>query len=431
MRVDKRSFLKWMAVGLGAGSNTKSLFAQRDTAQFNWARNVRYGTDRLLEAESVEQLQEFVKKQEGVKSLGSRHCFSRIADSVHQLVSMRSMNRVLEIDESEKTVTVEAGIKYGELGPELERKGFTVHNLASLPQITVAGAIATATHGSGTNNGNLATAVSEIEFVTADGELRTFSPTKTPQQFPGVVVHLGALGILTKVKLDIQPTFQVSEYSYRDLSMPRLYEHLSDIMNAAYSVSVFTKWDGASIRLKVREDSGFEAKLKMFGASLVENDKRNEPGPAWERLPHFRMDSLTDRGNELQTEYFVALEDAVDALKAVASLGDRIRPLLYASELRTIAADDLWLSTAYGRRSLAIHFTWKPDKEGVGNLLPDIEQKLAPFNARPHWGKLFAMDSKTVASRYDRLADFKTLASRLDPTGKFQNAFLRDRVFAR
>ena len=429
MKVDKRSFLKWMAVGLGAGSNVKTLFGQQDTAQFNWARNVRYGTDHLLEAESVEQLQEFVKKQPGVKTLGSRHCFSRIADSVHQLVSTRSMNRVLEFDETAKTVTVEAGIKYGELGPELERKGYTIHNLASLPQITVAGAIATATHGSGTKNGNLATAVSEIEFITADGELRTFSRTKNPKEFPAVVVHLGALGIVTKLKLDVQPTFQVREYSYRDLSMPQLYDHLGEIMNAAYSVSVFTKWDGASIRLKVREDSGFQAKSQMFGANLVENDKRNEPGPAWERLPHFRMDSLTDRGNELQTEYFVALDDAVDAIKAMATLGNRIRPLLYASELRTVAADDLWMSTAYRRPSLAIHFTWKPDSDGVGSLLPDIESKLAPFKARPHWGKLFAMDSETLASRYERLADFKKLASRLDPNGKFHNGFLRERIF--
>ena len=214
MRIDRRAFLKCVPVGLGAVSKAKTLFAQQDAAQFNWAGNVRYGTNRWLNIESVDQLQEFVKKQNSLKALGSRHCFSRIADNAHQLISLRSMNRMLDIDETEKTVSVEAGITYSKLGPELDRQGYALHNLASLPDISVAGAIATATHGSGSKNGNLASAVAEIELVTADGELRTLSRQKDADEFLGAVVHLGALGIVTRVKLDIQPTFRVNEYTY-------------------------------------------------------------------------------------------------------------------------------------------------------------------------------------------------------------------------
>ena len=434
MRIDRRAFLKCVPVGLGAVSKAKTLFAQQDAAQFNWAGNVRYGTNRWLNIESVDQLQEFVKKQNSLKALGSRHCFSRIADNAHQLISLRSMNRMLDIDETEKTVSVEAGITYSKLGPELDRQGYALHNLASLPDISVAGAIATATHGSGSKNGNLASAVAEIELVTADGELRTLSRQKDADEFLGAVVHLGALGIVTRVKLDIQPTFRVNEYTYHGLKKNILYEKFSQIMNSAYSVSLFTyrnkdgfaNWPWATIRLKVQEEAGFEAKPELFGARL--DARRNTTGSWWERLPHFAIGDVAAKGNELQTEYFVAMEHAVDAIKAVATLADRIQPLLHASELRTVAADKLWMSTCYEQQSLAIHFTWKPDQEGVANLLPEIEKRLAPFEARPHWGKLFFMGSKTLESRYDRLADFRRLVSRYDPEAKFGNAFLRNKL---
>lgn len=434
MRIDRRAFLKCVPVGLGAVSKAKTLFAQQDAAQFNWAGNVRYGTNRLLNIESVDQLQEFVKKQNSLKALGSRHCFSRIADNAHQLISFRSMNRMLDIDETEKTVSVEAGITYSKLGPELDRQGYALHNLASLPDISVAGAIATATHGSGSKNGNLASAVAEIELVTADGELRTLSRQKDADEFLGAVVHLGALGIVTRVKLDIQPTFRVNEYTYHGLKKNILYEKFSQIMNSAYSVSLFTyrnkdgfaNWPWATVRLKVQEEAGFEAKPELFGARL--DARRNTTGSWWERLPHFAIGDVAAKGNELQTEYFVAMEHAVDAIKAVATLADRIQPLLHASELRTVAADKLWMSTCYEQQSLAIHFTWKPDQEGVANLLPEIEKRLAPFEARPHWGKLFFMGSKTLESRYDRLADFRRLVSRYDPEAKFGNAFLRNKL---
>ena len=434
MRIDRRAFLKCVPVGLGAVSKAKTLFAQQDAAQFNWAGNVRYGTNRWLNIESVDQLQEFVKKQNSLKALGSRHCFSRIADNAHQLISFRSMNRMLDIDETEKTVSVEAGITYSKLGPELDRQGYALHNLASLPDISVAGAIATATHGSGSKNGNLASAVAEIELVTADGELRTLSRQKDADEFLGAVVHLGALGIVTRVKLDIQPAFRINEYTYQGLKKNILYEKFSQIMNSAYSVSLFTyrnkdgfaNWPWATVRLKVQEEAGFEAKPELFGARL--DARRNTTGSWWERLPHFAIGDVAAKGNELQTEYFVAMEHAVDAIKAVATLADRIQPLLHASELRTVAADKLWMSTCYEQLSLAIHFTWKPDQEGVANLLPEIEKRLAPFEARPHWGKLFFMGSKTLESRYDRLADFRRLVSRYDPEAKFGNAFLRNKL---
>lgn len=243
MNINKRAFLKRLAAVFGGGYASR-LFGQvpvdanAGPGLFNWAGNLRYGTDQRFKAESARQVQQFVKQQRALKALGSRHCFNGIADSVHQLISLRQMKRVLDLDTEKKTVTAEGGISYGQLCPWLDQQGFALHNLASLPHITVAGACATATHGSGTNNGNLATAVSAIDIVSADGEVRSLSREKDGETFSAAVVHLGALGIVTKVTLDVQPTFKVREYTYKDMPFSQVYDNFEAIMATGYSVSL-------------------------------------------------------------------------------------------------------------------------------------------------------------------------------------------------
>ncbi len=153
-------------------------------------------------------------------------------------------------------------------------------------------------------------------------------------------------------------------------------------------------------------------------------DQGGVPGPWHERLPHFRLDFTPSSGDELQSEYFVPREAAAAAVMAISSIADVIAPALQICELRTIAADDLWLSPAYGRDSFAIHFTWISDMAAVLPALTAIEKQLAPFDARPHWGKVFTMSPDVVRTRYTRLPDFGELTARFDPTGKFRNAFV-------
>lgn len=446
--MNKRMFLKLSAAILGGSPTARLLGGDGDEPQgaggfANWAGNYRYATQDLRRLDSVEQVRAFVREHDALKVLGTRHCFNGIADSRHALVSLRSMDRVVALDPRARTVTIEAGMSYGQLCPLLHAKGFALHNLASLPHISVAGAIATATHGSGVENGNLATAVAALEFVTADGGVRTLSRARDGDAFRGAVVHLGALGVVTRITLDVQPTFAMRQDVYVDLPMSQLAEHFEDIMAGGYSVSLFTDWQARRINevwVKRIVDRGGAADLgpEFFGARRAtrnlhpiaelsaENctEQLGVPGPWFERLPHFRMGFTPSSGKELQSEYFVPRRNAVEAILAVERLRDRVGPHLQISELRTVAADDLWMSPCYERPSLAIHFTWKPAWESVRELLPTIERELSPFGVRPHWGKLFTIDPARLRPRYERLDNFKDLVREHDPRGKFRNEFL-------
>jgi alditol oxidase len=382
-----------------------------------------------------------VRKSNKIKAVGARHSFNNIADSSHEQISLKNFKE-MELNPGARTVRVGAGVTYGELAPYLDRQAYALHNMASLPHISVVGACATATHGSGNFNGNLSTAVSAMEIVTADGEVLALSRKLDGERFRGAVVGLGALGVVTNLTLDVQPKFDVAQMVYQDMAFSELEGHLEEIFSAGYSVSVFTEWRDRRVTqvwIK-RRDGEYAFDPEFFGAMpATENlhplagypaesctEQRAIPGPWHNRLPHFRVDFTPSGGEELQSEYFVQRERAYEAILAVNSLSDRIAPLLFVSELRTVAADDLWMSPCYRRASLAIHFTWKPDWAAVKEVLPMIERQLAPFEARPHWGKLFTM---APARLYERLPDFRNLVELYDPAGKFRNDYLSANLF--
>ena len=447
--MDKRTFIRFFTAIFASPLLRPLLALAAKDKLKNWAGNLEYGTDRLYSAKSIDQVRSYVKQQSKLKVLGSRHCFNNIADSTDNLLSLKSMDGLVDLDASARSVTVDAGMTYGQLCPLLHGKGFALHNLASLPHISIAGACSTATHGSGETNGNLATAVSAIEMVTATGDIVTLSRKKDGEAFRGAVVGLGALGVITKVTLDIQPTFTMRQYVYEDLPLAAARDHFDAIEASGYSVSLFSDWQKQRINevwIKVRDDAGkaFAASPEFFGARRAtknmhpiaelsaENctEQMGVPGPWFERLPHFRMGFTPSAGKELQSEYFVPRKHAVEAILAVERLRDEVSPHLLISEIRAIAADDLWMSPCYQQPSVTIHFTWKQDWPAVRSLLPVIEKELAPFEARPHWGKLFTMSPQVLRSRYTKLPDFIALSNKYDPRGKFRNAFLATNLFA-
>lgn len=412
----------------------------------NWAGNYEYKAAVLTAPSSIGELQEVVAAASQIKALGSRHSFNDVADTAAEQVSLAELPRRLDINHRARTVTVSAGARYGEFVEQLHDAGWAIHNLASLPHISVAGAIATGTHGSGDRLGNLSSVVTGLEFVTAAGELRHLS--RGDDDFDGMVVSLGALGIMTAVTLEIEPTFEVRQDVFENLGWAQLHEHFDEITSSAYSVSIFTRWgdSGATtVWLKSRMDGDTAAAERpaLFGAKkqtvelhpLPDNPSVNTteqggvPGPWWNRLAHFKLGFTPSNGDELQTEYLVSREHALEAIEAIRALAPSITPHLLVTEIRTMVADSLWLSPAYGRDSVAIHFTWKQVDEVYG-LLPSIDAALAPFDARPHWGKVFETDASRLGILYPRLGDFRELAARLDPSGKFQNAYLDRTVFA-
>jgi alditol oxidase len=446
--MDKRQFLKTSGAFITGSILSRLAPGEQPAApRTNWAGNYQYSTNELHVAETVGEVRQVVKSCQKLKALGARHSFNGIADSTENQISLKHLDG-MAIDEKARTVTVGAGVTYGQLSPYLDKNGYALHNLASLPHVSVAGACATATHGSGVKNGNLSTAVSGMELVTANGDVVSLTRERNGDQFPGTVVALGGLGVATKVTLDLLPTFSMSQVVYENLSMDVLADHLLEIFSSGYSVSLFTDWQNhrvTQVWIKSRLDRGtpIESKPEFFGAKLAtrnlhplaghsaENctEQMGVPGPWYERMPHFRMNFTPSSGAELQSEYFVPLDKGYEAILAVEKLRDQVTPHLFITELRTIAADDLWMSPCYKRPSMTVHFTWKPEWPAVKEVLPLIEEQLAPFDAKPHWAKLFTMAPRRLQPLYEKLPDYQALLKQYDPQGKFRNAFLNTNIF--
>lgn len=403
----------------------------------NWAGNVTFGTDDLLRPRSIGQLKAIVARTPRLRALGAGHSFSPVADSA-ALVTLEGLPAGIEIDSARATARVSGGVRYAGLARTLEASGFALANLASLPHISVAGAVATGTHGSGSRNGALATSVAGIEMVTADGDLVTIGR----DGISGSVVALGALGVVTGLVLSLVPSFTVRQWVYDDLPRAEFDASYAEIFDSAYSVSVFTTWRDTGnldqVWVKHRADDGWTAPERWHGARLADGPRHPVPGmppenttrqagaegPWNARLPHFRAEFTPSAGDELQTEYLVPRDQAVAAIAALDGLAARIAPMLLTCEFRTVAADGLWLSPCYGRDTAALHFTWRKDPAAVAALLPQIEDRLAPFDPRPHWGKLFTLPATRIRAGYPRFGEFARLMARYDPWGKFRNPFI-------
>ena len=411
----------------------------------NWASNVVFSAARVHRPGSLDEVRRLVAGSRRLKVLGTGHSFSRVADTTGDLVSVAGLPERCELDPEAGTVTVSAGSTYGTVARRLQQAGFALGNLGSLPHISVAGACSTGTHGSGNGNPVLAAAVRALELVTADGDLVVLDRGRTPD-FDGCVVALGALGVVTALTLDVRPRYTLRQTVFDDLPWDAALDRFDEVMAAGYSVSLFTSWQREAFELAwLKQDASADpgpaqALLTRLGARLaggprhpiagmpVEHatDQLGLPGPWNERLPHFRFEHLPSAGEELQTEYLLPREHAVAALRAMAALRDRFGPLVLVGEVRTVAADRLWLSPGTGRDSVALHVTWVPDQPAVEAVLPALEEALAPFDPRPHWGKVHTVPTPVVRSRYPRFDDFRGLVQRFDPEGRFRNDLLDD-----
>ncbi|GAA4887704.1 FAD-binding protein [Saccharopolyspora cebuensis] len=402
----------------------------------NWAGNVTFKAEGSVRPTSVEQVQELVSAAGRVRAVGGGHSFNTIADTPGLHLSVADLPDRIRIDGT--TAAVPAGMRYGELAEALHAEGLALHNLASLPHITVAGACATGTHGSGDRNRTLAGVVAGVDLVRADGEfvaLRRGDPG-----FDGAVVSLGALGVVTALLLDVVPAFEVRQHVYTGFPLRRLGEDFDAVFGLAYSVSAFTDWRGpdAAIWVKAHATDDPAAQREWLGATLADAPRHPVPGGladgcteqlgvvgAWHaRLPHFRGEAVPSTGAELQSEYFVPRAAAPEACARLLALGERIAPVVQISEVRTVAAEELWLSPSRGQDVVGLHFTWHPDPAAVRAVLPEIEAALLPLGARPHWGKVSSIPPDVVRERYPRWSDFAALVAEFDPEGKFRNDLL-------
>ncbi|KAI1703529.1 FAD binding domain-containing protein [Ditylenchus destructor] len=412
----------------------------------NWGNNFRFSTQNIQYPTSVEEVQQIVRNANKLRVVGTRHSFSKIADSPNTMLSTLALKNIIGFDPSVPSITVQAGITYTDLNPFLQYIGFALPNLASLAEISVAGAAQTGVHGSGPNHGCLATQIRSLQIVLADGTVANYGPNDP--ELKAIAVGLGAFGVITQVELVVEPTFNLTNYVFVNMPEQDIYDHFDEIENLGYSVQLFTDfstpgvWDQVWVWVRSGENSNVGNMQNLYGAT-----RTHEQVTAIEALPPtYLMDQGKEQpwyyglvdyhtglsgfdGAEIQSEYFMPYENAIPAIQAVSNFSDLIAPRVYTMLIRTIRGDDLWMSESFNETTVAIHFTWKPNMTAVMEVLPQIEQALLPYGARPHWGKVFVQGPETYLHRYPKLNQWKQLAERLDPTHKFRNQFLEDTVF--
>jgi alditol oxidase len=419
----------------------------------NWAGNVAFQARDFRRPATVAQVQAVVARAGRVRALGSGHSFNDLADSPGVQLSLASLPPEVSVDSAARRARVAASLSYAELAGRLDEEGFALANLASLTNISVAGGTATATHGSGAANQNLAAAVSGLTLVTADGDVVDLC--RGDGQFEGAVVHLGALGIVVSLILELVPSFEVSQRVYENLPLAALDDHFTEVMTGGYSVSLFTDWraprftqvwikqgqgqpiaqgQGQPIAQGQGQPIAHESWFTATPAPTARNpvpgaspgactEQLGVPGRWYDRLPHFRAEFRPAGGDELQSEYLLPAVHAVPALRALDQIRDYLALVLRICEVRVVAEDQFWLSPCYRQDSVAFHFTWIPDIASVLPVVALVERQLAPFGARPHWGKIFTTPPETLREQYERLPDFLHLMDYYDPAGKFRNAY--------
>ncbi|MEU2062677.1 FAD-binding protein [Streptomyces sp. NPDC013455] len=404
----------------------------------NWARTVTYGAREFHRPRTPEELAALVARSARVRVLGSGHSFNRIADPGPDgvLLSTAGLPQVIDVDSAARTVRVAGSVRYAELARTVHAHGLALPNMASLPHISVAGSVATGTHGSGVRNGPLASAVREVEMVVATGTTVTIG--RDDPRFDGAVTSLGALGVVTALTLDLEPAYGVEQRVYTGLPLAGL--DFEAVAACGYSVSLFTDWREPGFRqvwVKRRTDRpavdfpwaapAARPLHPVPGMPSVNcTEQLGVPGPWHERLPHFRAEFTPSSGEEIQSEYLLPRPYALDALHAIDGVREAVAGVLQTCEVRTVAADPQWLSPAHGRDSVALHFTWVRDEAAVLPVVRRLEEVLAPFDPRPHWGKVFETPSAVLRGRYPRFGDFRALVRSLDPSGTFANAFVRE-----
>ncbi|MDD9207570.1 D-arabinono-1,4-lactone oxidase [Georgenia sp. 10Sc9-8] len=434
-----------------------------------WAGNHTY-TGTVARPTTLDEAADVVARARKVRAVGSRHSFNDIVDSEGLLVSLDALayrhpalhlhdsdapdpgepasgarrGPEPELDDATGRVRVSAATRYADLVLFLQERGRALPNLASLPHIGIAGALATATHGSGVRNPVLASAATGLELLTADGATHRLDRDADGEALDGATVSLGALGLVTAVTLQTVPAFDVAQTVYGPVPVGDALDGFDEASDLAYSVSLFTTlredvFDTVWLKQAVEPGREPAAPAQVLGAPPLgakahpipgvdpENctDQLGVPGPAGDRLPHFHAEHLPSAGAEIQCEYLVPRENARAALTALAGLREPLAGLVQVCEVRSVAADTAWLSPMHRQDCVGVHFTLVRDVARVTAVLPVIDAAFAPLGGRPHWGKVFRTDPARLRSLYPRRSDALELARSYDPAEKFINDFLR------
>ena len=399
------------------------------TSWTNWVGNQRCEPARIAAPVSEDEVATLVRdagaRGLGVRAAGAGHSFTPVVVTDGLLLDLGGLPRIRSLDPERRRVVTGPATTIGEFGEPLLAAGLALGNQGDIVAQQIAGAVSTATHGSGLGFGSFSSSVRRVRLVVGNGDVVEIDETQ-PDRLHAAQVAVGMLGVITELELEAVPAYRLRERVER-WSWDEAWEPFDEHVRAHRHYSFFWMPSEESAALYGLASPGVSmadrCHVKIYDEAGADEPDSDEPhrrvGPAHRIYP------MVYEPNFHELEYFVPLERGRDALAAMrelmlASLPASVFPL----EVRTVAREDAWLSHSYGRDTVVISVSGTPGTD-YWPYLRDVDRLLGEFDARVHWGKLHFLTSEQLHERYPRAADFVEVRRTLDPGGVFLNDHLR------
>jgi FAD-linked oxidoreductase len=420
----------------------------------NWSGSVQCNPKEILEPSSVEEIQSIVKRCAAEKStirvIGSGHSFTGLVGNNKTLISLDAYQGVENVDKEKSQAVVRAGTKLKLLGETLLSNGLAQVNLGDIDVQSIAGATSTGTHGTGITLGSVSTQIAEITLVTAKGEVLVCSETQNKETFKAAQVAMGALGIVTKVKLQLVPAYKlkyVKEKVNLDDCLNNLDKYKTQNRNFEFYWFPHTNTIQAKM-LNITDEAPMKSSvMKYFNDMVLENGAFKVLSELCRMFPSMSKSVAKISAGAVSTgvdinysnriyatprlvkfqemEYNLPAEHAVQAIKEMReSINANNFKVHFPIEVRFVKGDDIYLSPAYQRDSvyIAVHMYKGMEYKTYFDAMETIFKK---YNGRPHWGKMHTRTASELSQLYPMWGKFQEIRHQLDPEGLFMNDYLR------
>jgi FAD/FMN-containing dehydrogenase len=396
----------------------------------NWVGNQSFTPARIASPRSEDELATLVRQAAGagmhVRVAGAGHSFTPVAQTDGLLIEMAQLTGVTATDPVRRRVTVRAGTPIHDLYQPLWDAGLALRNQGDIDTQQIAGAVATATHGSGISNGSLSTVVRGVRLVCADGSIREIGE-QDPRLLRAAQVSIGTLGAVSELELAVTDAYRLTEevglWRWEDV-----LERFDELVRGHRHFGFFwmpTEESGALYNLQRHGEETFADRcyVKLFDEAPPDRPDSARPGRRTDRC--YRIYPMVYSPNFHELEYFVALEHGREALEAMRELMLASQPdAIYPLEVRTVGPDDAYLSPSQGTATTVISVSGTPGTD-YWAYLRSVDALLAPYRPRVHWGKLHFLTPEQLHERYPEAAEFIAVRRELDPEGVFLNDHLR------
>lgn len=417
----------------------------------NWAGNVQFTAQSFIQPENETEIAAALLKSEQLRVVGTGHSWSTICTTNQNLLNLDRYNKVLQVDKEKLQVTVQPGIKLWQLNEYIDKQGLALKNLGSIARQSLAGAISTATHGTGIGFQILASQIEKFKLIKPDGDILEIHSEKDKDLFNLSIVNLGALGVISEMTINVVPAYQLHDRTY----VAPLQEVIDNLDELVEETDHFKLWwfphvDQAVVYRYTRtQQAANDSRLRqwlmdeflsvnvyrlLLKAGNINRDWRRNINrtlvkkfiqPLNRIEKSYKVFNVLEPPIHREVEWAFDISVAKELLREYTSFINASKHRInFIQEIRFTKADEYALSPCYGRNTMWLG-AYNADNFGWEELMSDFESLAIKYKGRPHWGKEFNVSATYLQQQYPNFKKFTTLREQFDPTGKLLNDFTK------